>query len=193
MHEAALAEAALPAPTIILGLTMRQYSLGHELWLIRQGNPLIVGDTVAPEHVREAALICCHSWLGVMAMNKDWLIRLKLKIWRWRIRKVNSMEAAAAFQKYRKLGALEFPISDTIKPSSGSPSRQPGSPFLIRLMQFLVLKMRKSEVEAWDYPLGLAKMQYAAYWESEGALDVYNDHDASFDKFMEEQEALCRA
>ncbi len=49
--------------------------------------------------------------------------------------------------------------------------------------------LRLTESQAWDYPLGLAKMRWACHWEQESGLDIYNAHDAVFDAFVREQEA----
>jgi hypothetical protein len=56
------------------------------------------------------------------------------------------------------------------------------------LQQWLILYLRLSEVEAWDYPYGLAKCRWACYWEQEQGLKIYNAHDAEFDAFVAEQE-----
>jgi hypothetical protein len=92
------------------------------------------------------------------------------------------------FAKYRLEGSLEFPPSNVLHPHAGPPPRLPGCPMLLRLQQFLMLEFGLSESEAWDYPLGLAKMRFAAFWEQEGSFDIYNQHDADFDAFVAEQE-----
>lgn len=40
MHEPLLSRAAAPTKTVVLGLLMRPYSLGHELFLLREDNPM---------------------------------------------------------------------------------------------------------------------------------------------------------
>jgi hypothetical protein len=42
-------------------------------------------------------------------------------------------------------------------------------------------EFRLSEAAAWDYPVGMAKMRWAAHWEAEGGLDVYNAHESEAD------------
>lgn len=198
MHEAALAQAALPAPTIVLGLPLRPYSLGHELFLVRENNPLCVPNVALEDirfhHLTEAVLICSQSWAENLSVNNDWLIRLKLKIWGRRIRKMEFDEELELFRSYRSLGEMFFPTSDRLKPGSKS-ARMPGCPFLLRLHQFLVTRLRMSAEAAWDYPKGLAVMQWQTYWESEDRMEIYNSHDAEFDAFVEkmEKEAACQA
>jgi len=193
MHEAALAQAALPAPTVVLGMPLRPFSIGHELALIREGNPLAETLTDSQSIVdraalAQAALICSETWAGIRSLHKDPWLPLKLLIWKLRTRNADQVEEVRAFNAYRNAGSLEFKVSDMRQ--AGQPPRQPGAPFLLRLQQFLVVTMRLSEEQAWNYPYGLAKMQWSAFWEGEGGLALYNDHDAEFDRYVAEQEAL---
>jgi len=195
MHEAALAQAALPAPTVCFGLELRPYSIGHELFLIREHNPiLLVGPADADRSIvktrdlAEAVLICCQSFEECKRMHSDWLIGLKLGLWRRRAEKMNPELQLQAFLDYRASGSLEFPITERVT-CGANPGRPPGAPFLLRLHQFLVTRLNKSESAAWDYPLGLAKMQWLTYWELEGSVNIYNSHDAQFDRYCAEEDA----
>jgi hypothetical protein len=189
MHEPLLARAALPAPTIVLGLTLRPYSIGHELYLQREVSNQ---PGKAEEGLIRAALICCQTWNECRAMGSDFFILLKLAIWRRR-RKIRASKfdfekELATFARYRLEGSLAFPPSDVLRPDRGAPPRLPGSPFLLRLQQFLMLEFHLSEARAWDYPLGLAQMRYAAFYEEKGGCDIYNQQNADFDAFIAEQE-----
>jgi hypothetical protein len=93
------------------------------------------------------------------------------------------------FLAYRNEGLLEFRLSEIPKADSGGPARMSGTPFILRLQQWLMDQFRLSEAEAWDYPVGLAKMRWAAHWESQGGMEVYNAHEAEFDQFVAEQRA----
>lgn len=201
MHEPLLAQAALPAPRVVLGMLLRPYSLGHDVWLVREGSQLHPDSTrqaTLPDLFR-AVLICCQTWEESKAMPFDWFAGLKLWLWRKRLgRKIDFLAELASFREYQTFGSLEFPLSDVAQPSRGPAPRAPGSPFVLRLHQWLMQHHRLTESEAWDYPLGLAKMRWACFWESEQGLDVYNAHDAEFDAFVAEQEAkgkesLCQA
>lgn len=52
---------------------------------------------------------------------------------------------------------------------------------MLSLQQWLMLTLRLTEAEAWDYPVGLAKMRWATYWEREGGLEICNEQEAEFD------------
>src|SRR5207244_4366241 len=159
-----LAQAALPAPTSCLGLPLRPFSLGHELYLIRESSPLIspTANDCTLSDLARAVLICCSSWAELRAMPSDWLIGLKLRICRRAIRKCDLRLHRSGFLAYLEDGSKEFPISEVIKPRSHDAPRTPGTPFLLRLQQWVMTHLRLTESEAWDYPHGLAKMRWAA-------------------------------
>jgi hypothetical protein len=172
MHEAAFSQAALPATVRVYGLTLRPYSLAHELWITREQVKIN-----SPEGLLTAVLFCSQSYDQIEAMNRDWILSFKLRLWKWRVRGFDFQEQLAAFMEYQSRGSLEFPD----EPPDRKSGRPPGAPFLLRLHQWLILHFGKSEAQAWDYPFGLAKMRYAAWLESEGALHVKNENDIEFD------------
>lgn len=206
----------MPQPVVCLGMLLRPYSIGHHLLLIRDG--LLESEPDLP-HLAQAVLICCQTWRENERMGFDALLDLKLWIWRRRIRSnvrrstsnaQRSMGAAplplgvgswklkvgsylesqlAIFRAYIESGNAEFRISDAPRAEALSSPRLPGSPFILRLQQWLMTELGLSEEAAWDYPIALAKMRWCAHWEQEGGLDVYNEHDAEFDRYVAEQEA----
>lgn len=188
MHTAAFALAALPPPTVILGLLMQPYSLGHELYIIREGNSF-AGNSPSFVDLSAAALICCQTWEENRKMPGDLLIGLKLAVWKWRIRPQNLATEAILFRRYQEAGSYEFPVS-TIPKSNDKDrkTRLVGSPFILRLHQFLMVTFGMTEAQAWNYPYGLAKCRWACYWENEGGLDVYNAHDQAHDDFVARME-----
>jgi hypothetical protein len=208
MHEAALAAAALPAPAFVLGMELRPYSIGHEIFLIRESNPLALygessrhGGSVPvlpssaparPSDIRpslaQAVLICCQSFEESRRICREWFAPLKLSLWRRRVAKLDTSTELVKFREYQLFGSLDFKHSSVVKPGQ-TISRTPGSPFLLRLYQFLITHLQETPQSAWDYPLGLAKMQWQAYWESEGGLDIENETEQEFEKWVEEMEA----
>lgn len=193
MHEAALAGAAIPSPSVVLGLLMRPYSLGHELFLLHEQNPFVNwspstdGKIPGPERLLEAVLFCSSTWTENQRLPSDRLLGLKLWIIGRRNRKANWPQEMLKFVAYRNSGSTEFPDSGVLDPDRQVP-RTPGSPFLLRLHQWLMTYMRLSEVEAWDYPYGFAKMRWECHWESEGGFQIKNAEDTEFDAYVEEQE-----
>ncbi len=235
MHESLLARAALPSPTVCLGLLLRPFSLGHLVWLEREqpdilsASPRLRVSASAAAALPAAVLICCQGWQENSRTVHDRLLPLKLSLWRWRVRRAaakaedrrrkiedSSRRAARSapapsishlpssisyleqqlqiFRAYIAEGSLQFKPSDTPRAtSSHATPRLPGAPFPLVLQQWLMTDLRLTESQAWDYPFGLAKMRWAAHWEQQGGLDLYNEHDAEFDRFIAEQEAKGKA
>jgi len=195
MHEPALSRAALPAPVVCLGMLLRPYSLGHELWLIRESNAALRGSI---DGLPAAVLICSQTWGELRRMRSDHFLGPKLSIWKWRARlqlwnnwrlHFDMPRELATFLAYRAEGLLELPISQVSRSDRAMP-RLPGCPFILRLQQWLMTHFHLSEDEAWDYKVGLAKMRWAAHWEQEGGLDIYNAHEAESDAQIEYWESL---
>jgi hypothetical protein len=167
-------------------MLLRPYSLGHELWLIRENNSVLRGTFFG---LPAAVLICCQTWTQLQKMRSDHLLALKLWIWKRRTQKLAIEIELAKFLAYRSEGILEFPISETVKPGGRTRGRLAGAPFILRLQTWLMLTYRLSEAEAWDYPVGLAKMRWESHWEQEGALEIYNAEDGEMDAYIAEREA----
>ncbi len=195
MHDAVLSQAALPAPVFCYGRPLRPYSLGHELWLVREQNAILRAADKPPYSIDVlrslpgAVLICSRTWEELRTMRAERWLGLDLWLWRKRTRKLDVAHETEKFVAYRAAGLLEFPLSTIVRPDRGPTPRLPGGPFILRLQQWLMRELRFSEAAAWDYPVGLAKMRWATHWEQEGGLDIYNAHDAEFDVFVAEQEA----
>jgi hypothetical protein len=182
VHEAQYSQAVLPSPARVLGLNLRPYSLGHELWLIREQNPLAVsieaGAAAMAASLPAAALICSQTFREIVGMNRDRLIAFKLRLWHIRLKRANFGRELSAFLDYRNKGTLAFPDESP----DGNGGRSFGAPLLLSMHQFLRRQM--SDADAWDYPYGRAQMEYAAWLESEGRLKIKNrfeiEHDRSF-------------
>jgi hypothetical protein len=189
MHEPLLAQAALPAPARICGIPLRRYSLGHELFLIREKSPFLFGGFVSPGDLLEVIWICASDYEGCQRSQSTWLYLFKLwlvkRAVQRSIKRKTFEREVAAFREYRESGCLEFPLSDVIKPGAAIP-RSPGTPFPLRLQQFLMVTLRLNENEAWDYPVGMAKCRWAAHWEEQAGLEVYNEDNAEMDRQIRE-------
>src|SRR6185437_4421572 len=88
MHDAALAAAARPTRYVILGLPMKPYSIGHDILLFNQGNPILSTEFDSLDKVDKrqaviwAADICSQSWNEYGKIASTWWQRRKLKrVW----------------------------------------------------------------------------------------------------------------
>jgi hypothetical protein len=182
MHESLFASAALPAPVRVCGLPLRPFSIGHSLHLIRSESPFVTGEPILPGDVFTAVWICASTWKELL--YRDYLHVLKLKLLRRKVAKSDHAETDKELVAYFKNGALELPNSEIYVPTRDKSGREAGAPFLLRLQQFLMIHLRKNEADAWDFPLGLAKMRWQTYWEQEGGCDVKNAKEVQMEEMI---------
>lgn len=203
MHDLAFADATRPTPAVILRLSMRPYSIGHELILFHRRNPLVIFSDeefakLPAVHQRraviECALVCCQSWKRNNRPHR-WL-----KLWEWSNRKSDFPLAIAEFRNYRAAGS-SYPPRATFPPDEDKGSRSLGQPTLAWLYNF-VSRLPAPEIQlwgelAWDFPLGLAAWLNASALEIEGMVKIENDfeHQArtEYEKHLADFEAEQRA
>jgi hypothetical protein len=202
MHDLAFADAVRPARYRILGLLMRQYSIGHELILFKQRNPLLgsleefktLSSSDKKEAVIEALVICYQRRLPFF-----WMVKNRL----------SDFDAAAEqFINYRRDGSL-FPPSpeseaDFMCNGDKESGRNLGAPMLARLYNFTItLPDREIKLHgetAFDFPLGLAQFLYFSKLEEDGSLRIENFKEFSVmadarkirEDCKKEQESKCQ-
>ncbi len=156
---------------------MLDYSIGHEILLLNQRNPLacLSGeefDKLPSNEQRiaiiRAALVCSQTWAQNLKPHK-WL-----RLWGWLIRNQDFALAVADFRNYRWAGS-SFPILKKLDDSEAG--RAFGSPLFARLLNFIGGN--------YDHPLGLAQWLYFAALEGDGKIHVENEMEQS----IREQEA----
>lgn len=188
MHEAALANAALPAPTVIQGIPLLPFSLGHELCLIRESNAFACGGTPLRQDLLKAIWVCSNTWDENKTAANQWLGPIKTKLLCRRFKHCNLPLCIESFRNYREAGLQTFPLSKLPRPSESGTARIAGAPFLLRLHAFVMAHLHLSESLAWDYPAGLAAMRWSTHWEQEGGLDIANEHEAAHFAYVERRE-----
>lgn len=186
MHDAQFAAAARPARYSILRLPMRPYSIGHEILLLAQGNPILYSgfDSLPANEQRaaviRAALICSQDWLDNQKPHR-WL-----GLWSWLNRNTDYALAIADFKNYRDAGST-FPnvpdkeagrIASNMLGEEPRKGRELGSPYLARVYNFICEKP-ETEIRAhgkttFDFPLGLANFLYLTRLECDGDFKIEN-------------------
>ena len=201
-HEVQFVDSVIQAPVKVLGLRLRPYSLGSEILLLRQRNPLIVlsgqqFSVFSPESqsraVQNAVLVCYRSWAENQKPEK-WL-----KFWLWRIRNLDHGQAAMDFSNYRNAGATfptgpsEHAMQVLYGDDDAKPARQHGAPFFCRLYNFISglpdREIRQFGESAWDFPLGLAQFLYLSHLEETGSARIENAKEAEEEKAWREIKA----
>lgn len=175
----AFADAARPSRAVILHLMMQPYSIGHELLLTQENNPLLLPHwdfLKLPAQQRKlavirAAWICCRTWKENLEKPFGRLFMARWKLYNWQ---TDYALAIADFQNYRTEGST-FPAVG--KPEGDG--RLFGSPFLSRLLAFV-------GVNQIDMPLGMAQWMYFASAEAEGLCKVLNEHEQKVQDELDE-------
>jgi hypothetical protein len=193
MHAAWFTAAVPEAPTVVLGLRLRPYALGHEILLRRLGSPLVVpgprqssGDVCTVLVL--AALICSQTFEEACRSIHSPFLDLFLKVWHWRLRLTQYAlrrptdwpAALARFAAYRAAGCWAPEIN---RPKTG---RTLQSPSEFRLLTVLMTEFGLSESDALNLPLARANAYYAAHGDLSGDLDLFGPADqALLDKVAE--------
>jgi len=177
----AFAEAARPARAVILHTQMLRYSIGHELILTAENNPLL-GDQEQFDKlpsqlqvfaIRRSVQICCRTWRENETEPLSWWF---LKRWNWLNRKADYPTEVALFRNYRHEGTT-FPAVGKISTDSED-SRPLGAPFMSRMLAF-------HGTDKMDMPLGLAQWTYFAWAEAEGMCKVLDEDETRIQAELE--------
>ena len=188
MHALAFADSTRPARTVILRLPLRDYSIGHELILAAERNPLVIlsGKDFTALQVMEQRQAVIRA---VLTCSRGWIDRNKphrwMRLWSWLNRKANYPLAIVDFMNYRAAGST-YP--NLTKPSKiGQESgRIPGSPHLAGVLNF---GFERYGERAFDEPLGMLQWLYFAKSEAEGCCYVENDLERDTFKEVDRLEA----
>lgn len=91
----------------------------------------------------------------------------------------------AKLREYIRAGSTK----PTTEACDGPAGRQHGAPFHASLIQFLISQMGLPEMEAYDYPFGLAKFHYYTHAEAEGGIKIVNAPEMEFEEFCAREDA----
>jgi hypothetical protein len=177
MHDTIFSDAFRPPRFVVLRLPLLTYTIGHELVLIGQRNPLALDPesalampwNVAGEWLMKAVLVCCEH-------RPRWL-----SWWESRCLGAAVDSEVRKFLAYRMAGSLDFPTVQQPR-VKGVPHHYFGGPELARLINYVTERHEAMiathfEGSPLNFPLGLARCLYSAHGETEGALWIENHKD----------------
>lgn len=182
MHDFEFSQAVRPPQSRVLRLTLRDYSIGHEIRLLQSHNPLLASreyfdglpTIIQRAAVIRAVLVCCQTWAQSKRPHR-WL-----RLWGWLNRKADFALAIAEFRNYRAAGTLLPPLTgeyaDLI--CNGAQERKGralGAPFLSRLVNFV--SALPAVREPMDMPFGHASFLYLTAMEGDGSLKIANQQE----------------
>jgi hypothetical protein len=200
MHDLAFADAARPTRVVCLRLPLLPYSVGHELILWNQRNPLLLASrdefNALPIFEQRKALI-----KAVIACYRNWGDNNKpekgLRLWLWLIRKTDWAVAVAEFRNYLESGRSLVPaLSNDARDkevydiangeSSHGAGRALGAPFIAQLVLFATSTLRIPINAAYDLPFSVIGNLYYTQLEADGRLNIENQKEAEIRAEMEE-------
>lgn len=184
MQDTAYADAQRPAPGGVLKLPLRNYSLGHELLLLRERNAFLL---VSPSDFKQLPLaeriyalhratwICANGWEQNVFER---FVFLKARLLQWRRRGLTAADyeaAAIGFFNYLAAGRSFPQLSPRRMEKGEKPGRPFGGPLLAQLHEFLLGRTDvATTAAAWDYPFGAAVWRYFVKLETDGAVQIEN-------------------
>ena len=173
----AYARAAVPRPYRVLGLTLRPYCLGHALLLELLNSPFTRDDQQPGfNDLVLAVLICANTYETASELIRSTSMPLGVRLWRWQVRcrlsQAGMLDRIRLVAEYIKEGSKAPRVWANPELRHGS-----SAPRLAILKLNLLIHLRKGESEAFNTPLGLALWESAAFWESQGALELLTQTD----------------
>ncbi len=188
-------EAALPERFVILGQSLRPFSIGHMMWLRRLGNAFVLQTPPGIEDLLSGVLICCQTYAEACESLQDPGLPLRIREWARKLGPFNIALKSQEFARYIRLGSTWPELHDP----DDEDRRMPGAPFIQRVRIVLQAKLGLSPTEAFDYPWGLAQHDYFAFWELEERCRILNEEEkalaqdeagllARFDAFVKTDE-----
>lgn len=193
MTSIAFADALRPARVRILRCPLLSYTLGHELILLRERNPLVILDgedfDKLPEWERSravmlAVLVCERpaKFHGTPSGN--------IRLWTWLNRNADYDAAINSFRRYRYDGST-FPMppeKEADEMANGKDSgRALGGELMPRLVNFLIPLTPYFGLETvFDFPMGVALHLYFTQLEIEGRMRIENDRERQIKEEMQQ-------
>ena len=187
MHEKTFADAFHVPACSVFGVRLRNYAIGHELAMQRDGNPVA---TYTPQAFTELALAAQKASLAQAV--EVCAYRTPRCKWLWALRASRMPFGAELdkFQAYRLAGSLDMP---TVKQprTSGVPFHYYGAPELARLLNYVtehhqVMIQTHFEGSPLNFPLGLARILWLTDAETRGEIWVENFQDVEHKRRVEE-------
>lgn len=149
----------------LLGFELKPLTIGHCL-LLEQFECIPVKDS---DDLVTAVLICSRDHDEFMPLLDDAWLKWKLRLWHWRLGKVDWLEKILAFGDYFE-SQSKPPL--TVSLQDGKSLEDSGTPFMLHLKTYLTARCGYSQAEVLRTPLGLALWDYYAHAELEGNLKI---------------------
>ena len=176
MHRAEYHLACAPDPATILGHRLRPLTLGHAHLMVRVGSPFLgegeplLGDVVLGVELCRRETDDARSFI-----EQENAVRIIEKMGRKWARKLppgDELQPILEFAAY----VSEAAQGPRFWVENKEAQRKSGVDWL-QSLKLGLMRAGRSAAEAMATPLGEAMWDYAAYWESEGAIKLHTEDD----------------
>ena len=181
MHEQEFCSSFQPPTAKVFGVALDTFAIGHELALVRQGNPLATYGAASfaelSEPAKKLALSLALEICGNLKFFRKWAVALRML----RATGKDLENEISAFRSYRAAGSQDMPLAKMPR-TNGVPFHYLGAPELARLLNYIT-KHHPILIQAYfkgsplNFPLGLAQILHTTHLESEGSIWVKNHQD----------------
>jgi hypothetical protein len=181
MHELEFTTSFEPPTGNVFGVVLDKYAIGHEMAMIRQGNPLATYSEASFAELdvdaKKLALAMAVEICGRVGFFSKFIFVIRLH-------KATDDELAVEISKFRDHlanGSRNFPLAKMPR-QQGIPFRYFGAPAMASLLNYVtanhaMLIQSHFGGSPLNFPLGLAQMLYATHLETTGAVWVKNQQE----------------
>lgn len=160
----------------VLRWRMKPLTLGHVCLLKRLNSPFLVipGENEKPPlpgpgDLRVAIALCSRSYPAALRFIDSPLLK-------WRLRLMNCRPLAQGIIQMMRYLTAAMDIPD-VWHDEDSGGRAAGAPFLQLVKLTHMLHLGKTELQTLCTPYAMARWDYVATWELQGALRIVSDQD----------------
>ena len=170
----------------VFGARMATYAIGHELALVRQGNPIATYNESSFQELSHEAKKLALT-MAVEVCGKIGIVQKARFILNVFLAKPEALENEInKFRVYRSEGSLDLPLTKMPK-DRGLPYRYFGSPSMASLINYLtanhsLLIQSHFKGSPLNFPLGLAQILYTTHLETTGGVWVKNKQEMERDE-----------
>jgi len=181
MHEELFSNAFQPPSVKVFGLALENYAIGHEMALIREGNPLATYGKISFEELSEDAKRLSLIMAMEICGKGKFLAKFRFTLAASQAKAAELDKGIESFRAYRSAGSQDLPQTKMPR-QQGVPFRYFGAPGLASLINYVasnhsLLIQSHFGGSPLNFPLGLAQILYSTHLEATGSIWVKNQQE----------------
>lgn len=188
MKDQEILEKLIPEPTVLLGLKLLQFRLGHLRLLHRVGSAFVTDGVPSYDDLATAVFICSRSYEeAVEAFDdptlphqmSDWAHRVhgqtwdsKKKRWKGEPKPIDLFEKWTAFESYIQRNDLRFREGEDYAAADSDNTRRVHAPFCETVRVKLQAKLGFRDSEILNRPWSWCMMDYYLLADADGIIQI---------------------